>query len=281
MLPHPSRTMQSDYHIQALVFQDGDRVVYRARNKEGEAFAIIRLKLPSEVLPRLTESSFDLAYKQLTELKHPNLRTVVDGGLDPVDRYPWVAVPWFNGTPLGDQTKFSPVETDTLELVKTRCRDLFEFLGDRSGALSLDPADIIHAGSADSSPQVSFIINFWIWFLDHVEKNTPGAGQEPEAQLKSLIEGLQFKEEVPPPVIQRPKSLPPQPKPGQVEKFAPPKPPSRSGPIITILLLLALLASGVWWVIQRRAYIISEEEREAAERAARKNTASKQIAPSR
>ena len=43
MLPHPSRTMQSDYHIQALVFQDGDRVVYRARNKEGEAVAIIRL----------------------------------------------------------------------------------------------------------------------------------------------------------------------------------------------------------------------------------------------
>ncbi|MGC6465967.1 MAG: hypothetical protein ACON38_20225 [Akkermansiaceae bacterium] len=55
--------MQSDYHIQALVYQDGTRVIYRARNKEGDAFALTRLKLPAKVLPELSREKFDTASK--------------------------------------------------------------------------------------------------------------------------------------------------------------------------------------------------------------------------
>jgi hypothetical protein len=80
--------MQSDYYLQDLVFQDGDRVVYRAHGKDGPAHAIVRLKLPSEALPILAEGCFDRALEELITLEHLNLRPVVVGGLDPVDRYP-------------------------------------------------------------------------------------------------------------------------------------------------------------------------------------------------
>jgi hypothetical protein len=267
--------MRSDYHLQDLVFQDSDRVVYRAHGKDGSAHAIVRLKLPPETLPVLAEGCFDRALQELTALEHLCLRPVVDGGLDPVDGYPWVAVRWWPGPHLNDRIDAAPLSDTGIDLLEENANSLIEYLGVRAGAISFDPSEIVNTESLQGKPVETFVINYWTWFNDRAESRSPGTGKSAPRALRKLVKSLRPVEEpaaaTPPtarmvvqPAIPREPVITPPPK-----TITPPKTPVTSvktsllAPIITVITLLALVSGGVWLALERRAQIIAEEQEKA------------------
>lgn len=270
--------MQSDYHLQDLVFQDSDRVVYRAHSKDGSAHAIVRLKLPPETLPILAEGCFDRALEELSALEHLCLRPVVDGGLDPVDGYPWVAVRWWPGPLLSQRIEAGPLSGTGIDLLEENANSLIEYLGVRAGAISFDPAEIVHTESLQGKPVETFVINYWNWFNNRAESRSPGSEKSAPRALRKLVNSLRPVEapaaetvETPQPakmvvqpslpreavIIPPPKTIPPTKTPVTNVK------PSLLAPIITVITLLALVSGGIWLALQRRAQIIAEEQEEA------------------
>ncbi|MDG1070109.1 MAG: hypothetical protein P8P32_00750, partial [Akkermansiaceae bacterium] len=128
--------MQSDYHIEDLVYQTGDLVVFRTRNKKGVAHAVSRIKFPDEILSGLEGERFQEAYDELLTFDQPGIRNVIDGGQDPIDQFPWVATKWSEGSILSKKFEEGPLEEEELQRIRSSAEALIEKLGDRAAALS-------------------------------------------------------------------------------------------------------------------------------------------------
>ncbi|YCM42346.1 hypothetical protein V2O64_13635 [Verrucomicrobiaceae bacterium 227] len=275
--------MQSDYHLQDLVFQDGNGVVYRAHDQEGSTYAIVRLKLPAETIPILAEGSFHRALEELMALDHFCLRPVVDGGLDPVDGYPWVAVRWWPGPHLGERIADGPLSDPEINRLQGYAQSLIEFLGARAGAISFNPDEIITTESTDGQPVETFVINYWTWFNDRAESRLPGTGTSAPRALRRLVDSLRPLEELPPespPATQAAITPEPLAHPGT------PIPSAKTTllvPIITVITLLSLVGGGAWLVLQRRPPAIAENQQETSapqdHRKPRPAVASRSISP--
>ena len=258
--------MQSDYHIEDLVYQTGDLVVYRARNKNGIPHAVNRIKFPYEIISGLEGGKFQEAYEELLTFDHPCVRTVVDGGQDPVDSFPWVATKWWNGTVLGNKAKDAPLSGEELQRVQTNAESLIEAYGERAAAFSFKPQSVIVTRGPDGGLVDTFAIDYFAWFRDWSLGLPPGGNRDPKRELEKMIDSLQNR-----PSPAKPQAIP-KPEPASV---APPKlaiptqsAPSNAGPISpsvqvalpssssggsakaigVIVLLVSLVAGGLWWI---------------------------------
>ena len=70
--------MQPDYHIEDLVHQTGNLVVYRVTTRDQIPLALVRLRYDDETLTKLKDGVFERALAQLMQLNHDCLRSVVN-----------------------------------------------------------------------------------------------------------------------------------------------------------------------------------------------------------
>ncbi len=85
---------------------------------------------------------FESALAQLMQLNHDCLRSVVNGGLDPVDGYPWVAARWWDGVALTDRVRHHDLTEEELLRIQAYSKSLINALGPIAGTVAFTPASI-------------------------------------------------------------------------------------------------------------------------------------------
>jgi len=243
--------MQSDYHLQDLVFQTRELVVYRAFHKDGTPHAIIRLKFSDEILENLQKQDrFKKGLDELYNLHHSSLRPVVDGGLDSVDGNPWLAARWWEGTILSE----SEITQSEINRLRTQAEDLISALGYRAGALCFTPFEIVTATASDGQTVHTFSIDYFQWFRDWAIGYPPGEKNDPEQALNQLINSLTPAPRTSPllaPPQTPAKPVEPSPSPAPLSLPIPKSSPLK--PLALIGILLILIGSGIWWINRKPA----------------------------
>lgn len=155
--------MQPDYHIEDLVHQTGNLVVYRVTTRDQIPLALVRLRYDDETLTKLRDRVFESALAQLMQLNHDCLRSVVNGGLDPVDGYPWVAARWWDGVALTDRVRERDLTEEELLRIQAYSKSLINALGPIAGTVAFTPASIVTCGEGKQTID-TFSIDYHSWF---------------------------------------------------------------------------------------------------------------------
>ncbi|MDB4636339.1 hypothetical protein OAE60_00435 [Akkermansiaceae bacterium] len=155
--------MQPDYHIEDLVHQTGNLVVYRVTTRDQIPLALVRLRYDDETLTKLKDGVFESALAQLMQLNHDCLRSVVNGGLDPVDGYPWVAARWWDGVALTDRVRHHDLTEEELLRIQAYSKSLINALGPIAGTVAFTPASIVTCGEGAQTID-TFSIDYHSWF---------------------------------------------------------------------------------------------------------------------
>ena len=260
--PSPFPLMQSDYHIEDLVYQTGDFVVFRARNKNGIPHAVSRIKFPFEILSGLEGGIFQEAFEELLNFNHSGIRNVIDGGQDPVDQFPWVATKWSSGAILSQRLEEGPLADEELQRIRSSAEALIEKLGSRAAALSFKAPNVITTRSADGAPVDTFAVDYFAWFRDWALGLPPGGKRDPKTELEKMMETLVHRKPADNSPSAQDISKPAPPKPGSPLVLTPTTShspatqitlsSSSSGggakAILIITLLAGLIGGGLWWI---------------------------------
>ena len=235
--------MQSDYQLDDLIRQNADWVVYRVLEKDGRPHALTRLRLEAGDLDSLTASGvFELALRELMALQHEHLRPVIDGGVDKVDRYPWVVASWFDGKPLSARS----ITLRDIKNIGTQLHAVVADLGEMADVLCFDADEILTIRTPDDFLHVLFTVDYHCWFRDRVRGLSPGTGRDASVAARRLLEGL---------VASQPKQTPTTTPIPFIEERSPAlseyNPPRDHylGKVITILALISCLGAIVWFTL--------------------------------
>lgn len=177
--------MQTDYHIEELVHQTGNLVVYRVTTRDQVPLALVRLKYGDDVLKKFKGGTFENALDQLMQLSHNCLRPVVDGGLDPVDGFPWIAARWWDGILLTDRVRdFDLTEEECLR-IQGHAGSLITALGPVAGTVAFTPRSIVICGEGEQAID-TFSIDYHSWFAAFAEGIHPAELADVQAKYDAL-----------------------------------------------------------------------------------------------
>ena len=177
--------MQPDYHIEDLVYQTGNLVVYRVTTRDQIPLALVRLRYDDETLTKLKDGVFESALAQLMQLNHDCLRSVVNGGLDPVDGYPWVAARWWDGVVLTDRVRNHDLSEEELLRIQAYSKSLINSLGPIAGTVAFTPASIVTCGDGEQTID-TFSIDYHSWFSAFAHGVHPADLVDIHAKYKAL-----------------------------------------------------------------------------------------------
>ena len=177
--------MQPDYHIEDLVHQTGNLVVYRVTTRDQIPLALVRLRYDDETLTKLKDGVFESALAQLMQLNHDCLRSVVNGGLDPVDGYPWVAARWWDGVVLTDRVRNHDLTEEELLRIQAYSKSLINSLGPIAGTVAFTPASIVTCGEGEQTID-TFSIDYHSWFSAFAHGVHPADLVDIHAKYKAL-----------------------------------------------------------------------------------------------
>ncbi len=177
--------MQPDYHIEDLVYQTGNLVVYRVTTRDQIPLALVRLRYDDETLTKLKDGVFESALAQLMQLNHDCLRSVVNGGLDPVDGYPWVAARWWDGVVLTDRVRNHDLTEEELLRIQAYSKSLINSLGPIAGTVAFTPASIVTCGEGEQTID-TFSIDYHSWFSAFAHGVHPADLVDIHAKYKAL-----------------------------------------------------------------------------------------------
>ena len=105
--------MTGRYEIQDILTQDASGVVFHAEDRESGKTVVLRRFFPygpeGGGLQEAERSAYLAALERLRAVRHPTLRTVLDGGCDPVDGMPFLVTEWVEGQRLSELLKERPL----------------------------------------------------------------------------------------------------------------------------------------------------------------------------
>jgi len=178
--------MQTDYYIEDLVHQTADLVVYRVLTRDQIPLALIRLKYEPEVRDKLQGKVFQNALAQLQTLSHSCLRPVLDGGLDPVDGYPWIAARWWDGVLIPNRVRDSDLTAEEFNRIQLNGEALIAALGPLAGTVSFTPASVVTCGHGEHTID-TFSIDYHSWFEAFARGVHPAAEADPYQRFNTLL----------------------------------------------------------------------------------------------
>jgi hypothetical protein len=178
----------SRFRIEDLISQDSASVVYLGVDeKTGEWAALRRFFLRSGGSVGIAEedqAAFSEAIALLSEVQHPSLRRVLEGGLDEVDGVPYVATEWAEGLILRDILANEPLSPADGELLVRQGLDVAEhmesFFGVGAHWLKIHPDSVILKASGEGK-MFTFSISLDRWMgIEH--------GEDGLHELANLVE---------------------------------------------------------------------------------------------
>lgn len=185
------------FHIEDLVVQDTSSVLFKALDTVTGRTVALRRLLPFGVngggLNDSEQADYAEVIRQLSNIAHPALRTVVSGGCDPIDGMPYIATEWVEGPRLSDfvaaKGPLGPVESaDLLTKALEVCELISQVLGREGVWLETDTRSVVIG-----SPVTGRGVTFWISPLRWLGKTDGKRGLQPIVGLTEEIKGWQEK----------------------------------------------------------------------------------------
>lgn len=184
--------MINRFQIEDIVVQDTSGVVFRALDTETDTHVALRRFFPDGPegggLDAAEQASYNDAVRKLAAVSHPALRSVIDGGCDPVDGMPYIATEWIEGTRLKAYTEKGPLApqdaASMLGQALEVCQILSEVLGKQAVWIETGLQAIVV-----SSEEIGRGVTFWISPLKCLGKHEGARGLEPLVTLTENIMG--------------------------------------------------------------------------------------------
>jgi hypothetical protein len=109
----------------------------------------------------------------------------VNGGLDPVDGYPWVAARWWDGVVLTDRVRQHDLTEEELLRIQAYSKSLINSLGPIAGTVAFTPASIVTCGEGEQTID-TFSIDYHSWFSAFAHGIHPADLVDIHAKYKAL-----------------------------------------------------------------------------------------------
>jgi hypothetical protein len=188
--------MNRRFQIEDLIVQDFNGVVFHAIDQETGLPAAVRRLFPFGVngggLDAAEQEAYLLAIDQISTVKHPALRAILLGGIDPVDDLPFLATEWVEGATLQSFVDKEPLSSGEAVYLITQalevCGLLSQALGRESVWVETDLSTII-IGAAETGRGFTF----WISPMKCIGKNDGQRGLEPLVTLVEHVLGWRGK----------------------------------------------------------------------------------------
>lgn len=153
------------YEILDILSQDGSGVSFQATDRESGNEVVLRRFFPfgpdGGGLEEEERIAYEVGVKRLQEITHPALRTVIDGGTDPVDGMPFLVTEWVEGEMLSLRLNDGPLSSESVRTLADLALETSQILSDAFGEEAIwvetDPTTVIISEENPERP-----ITFWI-----------------------------------------------------------------------------------------------------------------------
>ncbi|MFK7851587.1 MAG: hypothetical protein AB8D78_11465 [Akkermansiaceae bacterium] len=158
------------FELEDIVAQSNDGIIYRALDtKSGKAIAIHRFFPFGQNNGGLVgdeTAAFEAACERLSNAKHHSLRSVLGGGVDPIDQIPYLVIEWIDGIPLktllADEVLEPALVIDILRLTLETSIAISEIFEEEAIWVNTDIESII-VGSEEGGRGFTFCISPRKW----------------------------------------------------------------------------------------------------------------------
>ncbi|WP_035610619.1 hypothetical protein [Haloferula sp. BvORR071] len=176
--------MAGKYEILDILAQDKSGIVFHAEERESGRSVVLRRFFPygpeGGGLQEAERAAYMAALERVRELRHPTLRTILDGGCDPVDGMPFLVSEWVEGQRLGELLKSRPLSPGSTKALLTHALDaskeLSAVFGEEAVWVETTPDSIVLPVAGEN-------ITFWVCPIKWLSTPENRGGLLPLAKL--------------------------------------------------------------------------------------------------
>jgi hypothetical protein len=153
------------YEIQEMLSQDAHGVVFLAMDRDSGVDVVLRRFFPfgpgGGGLEGDERTAYMAALERLKGVSHPAMRTILEGGCDPVDGMPYLVTEWVEGPRLSEHLKGKPLSSGSTKALLDHALEVSQVL---AGALGEEAVWVETAPEAVvlSQGQEGRSVTFWI-----------------------------------------------------------------------------------------------------------------------
>ncbi len=164
------RVKMERFELKDIVTQDKNGIVYVAQDSVLGRKVSIRRFFPfgqnEGGLDKEEAIAFEIAAKRLSKLEHVSLRSIIIGGIDPIDAIPYLVTEWVDGislkTILADETMEPALVIDVLRIALETSIILSHVLGEEAVWVETEIESIV-VGTQESGRGFTFWISPFKW----------------------------------------------------------------------------------------------------------------------
>ena len=176
--------MAGRYEILDILAQDAGGVVFHAEERETGRSVVLRRFFPygpeGGGLQEAERAAYMAALERVKEFRHPTLRTIIDGGCDPVDGMPFLVTEWVEGQRLSELLKSRPLSPGSTKALITHAieasKELTQAFGEETVWVEATPESVV-------LPVEGEMVTFWICPMKWLASPQKRGGLLPLAQL--------------------------------------------------------------------------------------------------
>ncbi len=153
------------YEIQEMLSQDAQGVVFLAVDRDSGADVVLRRFFPfgpgGGGLEGEERTAYTTAVERLKGVTHPAMRTILEGGCDPVDGMPFLVTEWVEGPRLAEHLKEKPLSPGSTKALLDHALEVSQVLagvlGEEAVWVETAPEAVILSQGQDGRG-----VTFWI-----------------------------------------------------------------------------------------------------------------------
>lgn len=176
--------MAGRYEILDILAQDASGVVFHAEERDTGRSVVLRRFFPygpdGGGLQEAERAAYMAALDRVKELRYPTLRTIIDGGCDPVDGMPFLVTEWVEGQRLSELLKTRPLSPGSTKALISHAleasKELTQAFGEEAVWVEATPESIV-------LPVDGEMVKFWICPMKWLASPKKRGGLLPLADL--------------------------------------------------------------------------------------------------
>ena len=155
--------MAGRYEILDILAQDASGVVFHAEERDTGRSVVLRRFFPygpeGGGLQEAERAAYMAALDRVKELRYPTLRTIIDGGCDPVDGMPFLVTEWVEGQRLSELLKTRPLSPGSTKALISHAieasKELTRAFGEEALWVEAAPESVVLPADGE-------VVTFWI-----------------------------------------------------------------------------------------------------------------------
>jgi hypothetical protein len=172
------------YEILDILAQDASGVVFHAEERDTGRSVVLRRFFPygpeGGGLQEAERAAYMAALDRVKQLHYPTLRTIIDGGCDPVDGMPFLVTEWVEGQRLSELLKTRPLSPGSTKALISHAieasKELTQAFGEEAVWVETAPESIV-------LPVEGEMVTFWICPMKWLASPQKRGGLLPLAEL--------------------------------------------------------------------------------------------------